>query len=151
MPSAIKNLKPLIDILLAMSFKGWEKDFIFYQRVGRLATSSPDGSIHVVPVCYVYEDDVIYVATPIRSKKVKNLRRNPKATLIVDEYTEDWHRLRGIMVLCKASIIESGEEFKKAKEALYKKFEQYGKIYEIKEGELAMIKLMPEKVLSWSY
>jgi len=120
------------------------------QRVGRLATYS-DGSIHVVPICPVFEGGVFYISTSPGSRKVANLRRNNAATLLLDEYSEDWHRLVGLMVEGTVDLIERGPEFLKAKMLLEDKFKQYLEMYPIKEGETTILKLTPTNIVAWDY
>ena len=42
--------------------------FVASARVGRLATSTPDGIPHVVPVCYALVDDSIYVGLDAKTE-----------------------------------------------------------------------------------
>src|SRR4051812_13262884 len=68
-------------------------------RVGRLGTSEGDGAPHLVPVCFVLSADTVYSAVDGKPKRTTRLRRlanvraRPAATLLVDEYAEDWSRL----------------------------------------------------------
>lgn len=128
-----------------------EKKLLREERVARLATFSKNGKIHLVPVCYVYDGKNIFIGTSLDSQKVKNLRRNSSASLIIDRYFEDWSKLKGVMIQASAEVIERGEEFEKAKKLLYEKYPQYEEQVPIKEGESAIIKLTLNKVVSWDY
>src|SRR5262245_33944663 len=59
----------------------------FLQRCwrGQLATIDTDGTPHVVPMSYVVLDDCITVWTDPQSRKVTNLRRDPRVTCLVEE------------------------------------------------------------------
>ncbi len=52
--------------------------------VTSLATEGSDGEIHVVAVWYCHESGCIYVATASRSRKARNLRSNPKISIMID-------------------------------------------------------------------
>jgi PPOX class probable F420-dependent enzyme len=84
--------------------------------VARLATASPTGEPHVVPVCFVLDGRTVYSAIDSKPKRVaprmlrrlQNIANNPRAMLLVDHYEEDWSRLRYMMVSGRAAILESG-------------------------------------------
>ena len=101
-------------------------------RVGHLATS--DGTTpSVVPVCFVLLGETVYQAidakpksiTPTRLRRVRNIRANPRAALLVDEYVEDWRRLWYVLLRGRARIVERGLEHQRAIVALRKKYPQY--------------------------
>ena len=53
--------------------------------VCRLATASKDGMPHVTPVIYALDGDKVVIAVDYGTKKLANLRENPKASLVVDD------------------------------------------------------------------
>jgi PPOX class probable F420-dependent enzyme len=128
----------------------WQK-LLREGRVARLATHADQGRIHLVPVCYAYDGKDIFVGTSLDSKKVRNVRRNSSVAFVVDFYVEDWAKLKGVMIQGSAEVIERGKEFEEAKKLLYEKYPQYEATAPIKEGESAIIKIKPEKVVSWDY
>jgi PPOX class probable F420-dependent enzyme len=54
-------------------------------RTGKLATVRADGRPHVAPVWYVMEGDTIVFNTGESTVKGRNLRRDPRASLCVDD------------------------------------------------------------------
>jgi nitroimidazol reductase NimA-like FMN-containing flavoprotein (pyridoxamine 5'-phosphate oxidase superfamily) len=90
--------------------------------VGRVATVSSKEELHVVPVCYVLDDGNIYFATDYGAKKVRNLKENRKISIIIDQYFEDWSKLKGILIQGEAELIEKGPEFAKIRDLLHKKY-----------------------------
>jgi general stress protein 26 len=52
--------------------------------IARLATHNPDGSIHLVPMLFKYVDGVILLGTQAVTRKIKNIRRDPNVTVLVD-------------------------------------------------------------------
>jgi PPOX class probable F420-dependent enzyme len=101
-------------------------------RVGHLATS--DGrNPSVVPVCFVLLGETVYQAIdgkpksvePAQLRRVKNVRANPSAALLVDHYVEDWRRLCYVLLRGKARIVTAGTEQRRAIIALRKKYSQY--------------------------
>ena len=100
-------------------------------RVGRLATVGADGRPHLVPLCFVLEDDVLYSAVdekPKRSKRLQrldNIRDHPLVAVIVDHYEEDWTRLWWVRLDGTASVLDTGSEREHALGLLREKYEQY--------------------------
>jgi PPOX class probable F420-dependent enzyme len=54
-------------------------------HTGKLATVRADGRPHVAPVWYVMEGDTIVFNTGASTVKGRNLRRDPRASLCVDD------------------------------------------------------------------
>jgi PPOX class probable F420-dependent enzyme len=65
--------------------------------VGVLTTIEPDGAVHAIPLWYASDGEAIVIATGSRSRKVRNLRRDPRATLVL-------HDSRPGFEVCGASI-----------------------------------------------
>ena len=54
-------------------------------RTAKLATSGPGGEPHVMPVWFMLDGEELVFTTSGDSVKGRNLRRNPRAAVIVDE------------------------------------------------------------------
>jgi len=52
--------------------------------IATLATQNPDSTAHLTAVWYWYDGSSIYLATHSRSKKVRNVRERPRASLMID-------------------------------------------------------------------
>ena len=124
--------------------------FLNYMRVGRLATT--DGkAIHLVPICPVFDGAVFYMATHAKTRKVRNLQKNNEATLLIDQYSEDWMRHVATMMTGTVDIIEKGQEFERAKALLEAKYQQYNELFPIQEGESVILCFTPTKAVTWDY
>jgi len=133
-----------------VKFNEKEIRFLNYMRVGRLATTDGE-AFHLVPICPVLDGVVFYMATHAKTRKVKNLRKNNKATLLVDQYSEDWMRHVATMMTGTIDIIEQGSMFEKAKVLLEAKFQQYNELFPITEGESVILCFNPAKAVTWDY
>jgi PPOX class probable F420-dependent enzyme len=63
------------------------------RRYAILGTHDPDDVIHLTPVWFMFDNDRFYFESYSGSRKIKNLRRNPAASVIVDARTpgaEQW-------------------------------------------------------------
>jgi hypothetical protein len=52
--------------------------------LARLATASPSGQPHVVPVWFLWEQGAVRISSYQSTRKVKDLERNPRCALVVD-------------------------------------------------------------------
>jgi PPOX class probable F420-dependent enzyme len=132
----------------------WARRLLIKERVAHLATSTKNGEPTVVPICFVYAKGVIYSAidekpkrtTPTKLRRIRNIIENPQVSVVVDEYREDWRKLRYIIVLGRANIINSGKEHNAAISLLRKKYPQY-KVMRLEERP--MIKIKPQHTIAW--
>ena len=61
------------------------RELLGARLVGVLATLEPDGGVHAVPLWLALRDDEILFATGAASRKVRNLERDPRATLVLHD------------------------------------------------------------------
>ena len=61
------------------------RELLAARLIGVLATLEPDGSVHAVPMWLAPNDGAILLATGSRSRKVRNLERDPRATLVLHD------------------------------------------------------------------
>jgi PPOX class probable F420-dependent enzyme len=92
-----------------------QRELIEGARVVVVSSLGLRGWPHSMPMWYVPREGLIWVWTYAKSQKVRNLERDPRATLLVEtgrEYTE----LRGVMIEAEAEIhrdLETVSEFGK--------------------------------------
>jgi PPOX class probable F420-dependent enzyme len=102
-------------------------------RVARLGTVTGDDAPHLVPVCFVIHQDVLYSAiddlkpkTTMRLRRVENIERNPAVSVLIDEYAEDWSALWWIRLDGRARVVDSSSPtHATACRLLAEKYEQY--------------------------
>ena len=73
------------------------RELLAARLVGVLSTLEGDGTVHAIPLWYAEDGDAIVFATGSASRKVRNLRRDPRATLVL-------HDSRPGFEVCGASI-----------------------------------------------
>jgi PPOX class probable F420-dependent enzyme len=92
-----------------------QRDLLQSERVVVVSSIGVRGWPHSMPLWYVPRDGELWIWTYAKSQKVRNLERDPRATLLVEtgyEYTE----LRGVMIEAEAEIhrdLETVSEFGK--------------------------------------
>jgi PPOX class probable F420-dependent enzyme len=77
--------------------------FLAEQRTVICATNGVSGWPHLMPLWYVVRGEDIWAWTYAKSQKVRNLERDPRATLQV-EAGEQYGELRGVMIEARAEI-----------------------------------------------
>ena len=110
-----------------------QRAFLDGRRVAHLATADGGGAPHVVPVCFVASGGVIYVAldakpkrvAPLELKRVRNIAENPRVSLLVDRYDEDWTRLGWVRLDGLAEVLLEGHEHAEALRLLRERYAQY--------------------------
>jgi PPOX class probable F420-dependent enzyme len=103
-------------------------------RVARLATAGADGTPHIVPIVFAIDGDRIVTAIDGKRKRGGALRRlenitvNPRVSVLVDAYDEDWSQLWWARADGTASIHEVGELREHALRLLRNRYAQYGSV-----------------------
>jgi PPOX class probable F420-dependent enzyme len=81
-----------------------QRELIESERIAVVASNGPRGWPHVMPLWYVPREGEIWVWTYAKSQKVKNLERDPRATLLIETGTE-YNELRGLQIEAEAELI----------------------------------------------
>jgi len=122
-------------------------------RVGRLATADAAGRPLLVPVCFAFDGAALYSAVDDKRKRTRDLRRlrnvrdNPQASLLVDVWDEDWTRLAWVSVEGHADVLNAGADFTRALTLLRAKYPQYRAMDLERDG--AMLRLQADRILAW--
>lgn len=125
-------------------------------RTGVLTTLRADGGPIALPVWFVVRDRTICVETPAWSKKVTRIRRDPRASFLVDN-GERWQDLVGIHLngsiaeetdAAEASLIKAALDTKYAQQAA-----PYDRLPEATQrayADMIILRFVPDhRVLSW--
>ena len=126
-------------------------DFVARERVSRVATASPEGWPHLVPVCHVLAGGKIYIGSGTDGTKVRNLRANSRVTVTVDLYSDHWGSLKGVMVQGRTKLIARGPAFHRARKKLYEKYRQYAKEAAISPSDSVILEITPTHVYAWGF
>jgi PPOX class probable F420-dependent enzyme len=124
-------------------------------RVARLATADAEGRPHVVPVTFAFDGlrDALFVAIDHKPKRTGDLRRlrnvrvNPRVTVLADHYEEDWTRLWWVRADGEAAIVEDEAGRADPVTLLQDKYPQYRSI--VPTGPVIAIAIAA--VRGWSY
>jgi PPOX class probable F420-dependent enzyme len=81
-----------------------QRELIERERVAVVSSIGPRGWPHSMPLWYVPRDGEIWTWTFAKSQKVKNLERDPRATLLIETGVE-YGELRGVQIEAEAELI----------------------------------------------
>lgn len=136
-------------------FQETERQYVERARVGRLATADAEGRPQAVPVCFALDQEHVVTAidekpqraAPEELRRSRDIRENPRVTLLVDHYTDDWSQLGWVQVRGTATHCTPGDEpHATGTKALREKYDQYAD-HDLVERPL--IRIAPGSVRSW--
>lgn len=100
-------------------------------RVATLGTIAPDGGPHLVPITFVLDGDTMYWVVDDKPKttaalqRLENMRVDPRVTVLVNHYTDDWSKLWWVRMEGSGSIVDDGPVFERVIDALAVKYDVY--------------------------
>jgi PPOX class probable F420-dependent enzyme len=80
-----------------------QRELVESQRIVVVSSLGPRGWPHSMPLWYVPREGEIWIYTYAKSQKVRNLDRDPRATLLLDTGHE-YGELRGVQIEAEAEI-----------------------------------------------
>lgn len=135
-------------------FTHWEQELIDSSRVARLATVGFDGRAHLVPACYAQVDGRFVISVDEKPKRggelarVRNIKRDPRVTLLIDHYDDDWSQLAWVRIDGMAAVFPNGRVEPEALAALRARYRQY---HDMGLETLPLIVITPERCASWRW
>ena len=126
-----------------------------------LATIAPDGTPRLVPICFVLDDarPVLYspldekpkrIHEPLGLARVQDVLRDPRVSVLVDRWDEDWSRLAWLRCHGTASLLEpAGDDAREHRAAVATLRSRYPQ-YETQLLETRpLIRIVLERATSW--
>ncbi len=156
-----------MQLLGKLEIKSKEKiiEFLSSQQTGRISSIDENGYPQIIPMNFVFINDVVYMHSHIKGEKLENIKRNQKVGFEVDKSLEFLPSYFSdptdasladtlyISVIIKgnASIISDKEEKTIALNGLMKKYQPEGGYEPIKPemdvlDEVVVIKIVPESL-----
>ena len=128
------------------------------QRVVNVATLGRDGWPHVTALWFVMRDGEPWIYTYAKSQKVRNLERDPRATLLV-ESGHEYHELKGVMLKTRAEVHHDIDTVAAMAEDLFAKYQGVeGEVDEATRGALraqaakrVAIQFQVDETVTWDH
>jgi nitroimidazol reductase NimA-like FMN-containing flavoprotein (pyridoxamine 5'-phosphate oxidase superfamily) len=123
-----------------------------------VVSNGPGGFPHPMPMNFgIDESGRLVILTFAKSQKVRNLERDPRASLLV-ESGDSYHEYKSVMIYARAEIIPQGEEFELCREAFARKTQAVaGPDNAIRPqvdatmSKRVAIRFTPERTISWDH
>ncbi|MEU6268751.1 PPOX class F420-dependent oxidoreductase [Saccharopolyspora shandongensis] len=136
-------------------------DFIARRRIVVLATVKADGRPHLVPMWFVHDGPVIEVWSYGRSQKTLNLRRDPRATLLLETGTE-YGELRGVSLECDVQFLDAPEDVERIGLSLAERYgtaapgelaasEEARAVLRAKAAKRVGLRFTPTRKITWDH
>jgi PPOX class probable F420-dependent enzyme len=121
-----------------------------------VASINADGTPHLVTMWYLREGDDLLFWTYAKSQKVVNVRRDPRATVLVAT-GEKYEELKGVSITGSTTVVDDLDEVLAFGEKVYEKY--WGPIDNdlVRDGVRMMgakrvvIRVTPVKTTSWDH
>ena len=135
------------------------REFLDEQKIMGVATLGPHGRPHIVPLWYVREGDELIGWTYAKSQKARNLERDPRATLQVEDGV-DYQELRGVMLECDVDVERDPERVADFGRKLFMRYggargdELAPEVAEMVEKQAAKrigMRFRPTRTVSWDH
>ena len=156
-----------MQLLGKLEIKSKEKiiEFLSSQQTGRVASIDENGFPQIIPMNFVFINDVVYMHSHIKGEKLENIKRNQKVGFEVDKSLEFLPSYFSdptdasladtlyisVVIKGNASIVLDKEEKTTALNGLMKKYQPEGGYEPIKPemdvlDEVVVIKIVPESL-----
>ena len=156
-----------MQLLGKLEIKSKEKiiEFLSSQQTGRISSIDENGYPQIIPMNFVFINDVVYMHSHIKGEKLENIKRNQKVGFEVDKSLEFLPSYFSdptdasladtlyisVVIKGNASIVLDKEEKTTALNGLMKKYQPEGGYEAIKPemdvlDEVAVIKIVPESL-----
>ncbi len=153
-----------MQLLGRLEIKSKEKiiKFLNEQETGRICSIDKDGYPQLIPMNFVYANDVIYMHSHTKGEKIENIKRNNKVGFEVDKsleflpsyFTDPLDASQAdtlyisIVIKGVAALVSDRNEKSLALNALMKKYQPEGRYENIRPDmkvvdEVAIIKVIP--------
>jgi PPOX class probable F420-dependent enzyme len=141
---------------VSLELPPWAAALLRESRVARLGTADAAGQPLVVPVCYVFDGRACFSALDAKPKRVaagalrrvRNIAANPRVSMVVDRWDEDWSKLAWVIVEGRGELLTAGAERAAAVDLLREKYAQY-RILGLDRDAAPVIRITPERALAW--
>ena len=130
------------------------RSFIAEHVVMRCATLGPHGFPHVVPLWYVPDGIELRSWTYAKSQKVRNLERDPRATVEIDDGTR-YEELRGVMLECDVEIERDPERVLAYALSLAERYggasDDMEEAFRKQAQKRVALRFAPRRIVSWDH
>ncbi len=122
--------------------------------IANLASINPNGTVHLVAMWFRRDGDSVLFPTSHRTRKARNLRRQPQATAMIDK-SRSGLDLRGVQIKGRVDLIE-GDQARRLNRSIHERYitsdglSQPAVLAYLSEGDDVTIRLSIERMSTWN-
>jgi PPOX class probable F420-dependent enzyme len=129
--------------------------FLGEQMVMQCATVGPRGFPHMVPLWFVSEGEDLVGWTYAKSQKARNLDRDPRATIGMEDGVQ-YHELRGVMMECDVTLERDPSAVESYGLALFERYAgdlgpEIRQMVAAQAQKRVGLRFVPSRVVSWDH
>lgn len=130
-------------------------EFVARSRTATLATTGPDGSIHLVAMWYGIVDGDIWFETKFKSQKAVNIRRNSRCSVMIED-GDTYDTLRGVTFEGVAEILDDPDSCLKVGISVWERYtapytEESRPFVEQMMNKRVAVRIRPSRTRSWDH
>jgi PPOX class probable F420-dependent enzyme len=129
--------------------------FLAERMVMQCATNGPRGLPHMVALWFVPGDGELRTWTYAKSQKAKNLERDPRATVGLEEGVQ-YHELRGVMLECDVRLERDPAEVERVGLELFERYageltDEIRTMVAKQAQKRVALTFVPNRTVSWDH
>lgn len=122
--------------------------FLSEPNIAVVATTAMNGTPHAMPIWYLWRDGKVLFHTGPESKKMRNLRKNDRVSLVIDTKTAPYK----VVVIEGRARELPGDEALGRVVAIHYLGQKFGEQYAERSTEPStLVEVTPTKIISWDY
>ncbi len=131
-------------------------EFLRGRHTMSVATFGKDGAIHLVAMWYAFLDGKPAFWTYAKSQKIRNLRRDPRITLLVED-GDSYSQLRGVEITGRGTIIEDPETIVSLGMRIAERYQGIAPSDDMRPmiakqaAKRVAVRIHPKRVVSWDH
>lgn len=129
--------------------------FLASSRTANLATVGPTGHPHVVAMWYAVIDGQLWFETKAKAQKTVNLRRDPRATVLVEDGLT-YDTLRGVSLEGRAVVVDDPDALWAVGVSVWERYtgpysEEVRPFVEVMLNKRVAVRMDVERIRSWDH
>jgi PPOX class probable F420-dependent enzyme len=130
-------------------------EFLQGRHTMNVATFNHDGTVHLVAMWYGFHEGLLAFETFTKSQKIKNLERDPRITVLIDD-GDVYEELRGVELVGTADLIDDPEVVVAVARNVVQRYfpvpeEQLDEVAQMMARKRTIVRIRPDRVVSWDH
>lgn len=127
------------------------RSFLDSKEIAILATVQADGGPLAMAMWFLHDPASLTMISEAHSQKVRNLRRDPRVSVVAETSGADGGDIRGVSLQGRAEFIEDGPERRALVERFHARYPGLARLWggRAMPADRVMFRIVPARVRSW--